>query len=389
MMDFSQPHSLTALYKMATPMFLGGEGQLTDSQKFRNASFKGALRFWWRALNWGRVLKESSGDTTGALKALHDQEGALFGLANDGQNSCQSMLSIHATLQDVKLQQPREALKELGYLLGQGLYKTGITRPYLEGGTVQVLLQFKPGTPPAQVQAVRQAATALGLLGGLGSRARRGLGSLSLQSITGADGGVQTFTGMQQIQDFIATLDFSAPGSPPFSALSQTSRIDVSAHGDTAVGILAAINTEMQLYRSYGQNGKVNGQEARRNFVADHDNVLAATQGRPLAQLPERAVFGLPHNYFFSSTRAKADINPAGEGRRASPLLIHIHVLDGGKFVAIQTLLPGVFLPQGMAVDVKTRAKQSLTNTSVDYAVIGRYLDGFGKRSTLRAPQRG
>ena len=391
MMDFSPPHSLTALYKIATPMFLGGEGQLTDSQQFRNASFKGALRFWWRALNWGRVLKEASGDTAGALQALHDQEGALFGLASDGRNSCQSVLSIHSTLQNVKLQQPREALKELGYLLGQGLYRfnTGLTRSYLEGGTVELLLQFKPGTRPAQVQAVRQAATALGLLGGLGSRARRGLGSLSLQSITGADGGAQAFTSVQQIQHFIATLDFSAPGNPPFSALSQTSRIDVSVQGDSAVGTLAAINAEMQLYRSYGQNGKVNGQPARRNFVADHDNMLAATQGEPLAQLPERAVFGLPHNYFFSSTKAKADISPAGEGRRASPLLVHIHALEEGKFVAIQTLLPGVFLPPGMAVDVKTRRNQSLTNTSVDYAVIGRYLDGFGKRSSLRAPQRG
>lgn len=390
-MDFSPPHSLTALYKVTTPLFLGGEGQQADGQQFRNASFKGALRFWWRALNWGRVLKQADGDSSNALKALHDEEGALFGLASDGKNSRQSVFSVHSTLQDVKVQSPGMALKEVSYLLGQGLYnyKEGVTRSYLVGGTVELLLQFKPGTSPAQVQAVRQAATALGLLGGLGSRARRGLGSLSLQSITNVDGGTQAFTSKQHIQDFIDTLDFSAPGRPPFSALSQASRIDVSAQGESAVGTLASINAEMQLYRSYGQNGKVNGQPARRNFVADHDNVLAATQGKPLTQLPERAVFGLPHNYFYSSTKAKADINPAGEGRRASPLWVHVHALDDGKFIAIQTMLPGVFLPPGMAVDVKAKPTQRLTNTSVDYAVMGRYLDGFAQRSTLRALQRG
>lgn len=150
---------------------------------------------------------------------------------------------------------------------------------------------------------------------------------------------------------------------------------------------LLAINNEMQLYRSYGQNGRVNGQQARRNFVADHDNALAATQGEDLNNLPERAVFGLPHNYFFSSTKGKLDINPEKEGRRASPLFIHIHELDNGQFAAIQTLLPGEFLPENTAIDVKAKRTQKLNSFSVNYAVISKYLDGFQERQNLKQGQ--
>ena len=57
MMQFTPPTQTTLHYRIATPMFLGGENQQADATQFRNASFKGALRFWWRALNWGRCLQ--------------------------------------------------------------------------------------------------------------------------------------------------------------------------------------------------------------------------------------------------------------------------------------------------------------------------------------------
>ena len=49
---FSPPTQTTLHYRIVTPMFLGGENQQADATQFRNASFKGALRFWWRVLNW-------------------------------------------------------------------------------------------------------------------------------------------------------------------------------------------------------------------------------------------------------------------------------------------------------------------------------------------------
>lgn len=415
MMEFSPPHSLTALYKITTPMFLGGESQQADSQQFRNASFKGALRFWWRALNWGRVLNQAHGNTADALKALHDQEGTLFGLASDGKNSRQSMVSIHSNLSGAALKEPGMALQRVGYLLGRGLFNfgDGVTRQYLEGGDLAIRLNFKPGMAEPDIQSVEQAAIALGLFGGMGSRSRRGLGSLALLKLERQGQPVREFATVESIAAFIQTLDFSAPVDAPLSAFTRATRIDVSATAGKAVDALAAIGNEMQLYRGYGRHSprtnqhEVNGQKARQQFSEDHHNVLAAVEGARLQQLPTRAVFGLPHNYFFSSIKEgdnSLDLTvrnpePSGQetdGRRASPLLVHIHPLHDGQFIAIQTLLPEVFLPQGVGLSAKVgipkkkkRPVPAPQDTTVDYAVITRYLDGFASKKTLKAPQHG
>lgn len=391
---FLEPIEITAHYRIATPMFLGGENHQVDAVQFRNPSFKGALRFWWRALNWGKALAQAQQHEGQALKWLHDEEGRLFGMASDGQNSRQSPVQIHSELQGATLKNPAPAVLDgVGYLLGQGLYhfRDGVLRSYLEGGDVKATLRFKPGTATDDVASVRQAAIALGLFGGLGSRSRRGLGSLAVQKVQAKGQAAQEFTSVPSIQQFIDSLDFSAPANAPLSALTVASRIDISATGSKALAALQDISNEMQLYRSFGREGKVNGQQARQKFRADHDNVLRATQGTPLTQLPQRAVFGLPHNYFFSSTKGKLDINPEKEGRRASPLLVHIHPLQDGNHIAIQTLMPGRFLPQGMHVDTKVggRAGLPIQNTGVDFSVIANYLDGFPKKQTLKAPHRG
>ncbi len=58
-----------ATYQINTPMFLSGADQ--NSAEFRVASFKGAFRFWWRALAWEAFGKD--------LSAIKEQEDLLFG----------------------------------------------------------------------------------------------------------------------------------------------------------------------------------------------------------------------------------------------------------------------------------------------------------------------
>lgn len=412
---FSPPAQTTLHYRIVTPMFLGGEHQQADTTQFRNASFKGALRFWWRALNWGRAFQDADQKTTAALQLLHQREGDLFGLASDGKNSRQSRVQIHSELQGAALKQPGIALQTVGYLLGQGLFhfRDGVTREYLEGGNLTIRLTFKPGMAEADIQSVEQAAIALGLFGGLGSRARKGLGSLALHQLERQGQPVREFATVESIAAFIQVLDFSAPADAPLSAFTQATRIDMSATAGKALDALTAIGNELQMYRGYGRKNprtnqhEVNGQKALQIFEDDHDNVLDATKGGRLQQLPKRAVFGLPHNYFFSSIKEgdnSLDLtaqNPesAGQetdGRRASPLLVHIHPLKDGQFIAIQTLLPEVFLPQGVGLSAKVgvpkRKKRPVPaprETTVDYAVITDYLDGFASKKTLKAPHHG
>lgn len=394
MMKLRHPSQIVLHYRLATPMFLGGEDQKADKNQFRNASYKGALRFWWRALNWGAALKKE-GNPEAALRHLHQREGEVFGLASDGNNSKQSRVQIHSEMKGVTVSKAN--LPNLTYLLGMGLYnyKENMLRDYLQGGSLTIHLSFKPNATDEDIQSVQQAAIALGLFGGLGSRARKGFGSLSLQKIEYAGHKEQSFTTETSIQEFINSLDFSAPAGAPLSALSQATRIDISTSKKSALDALAAINAEQQMYRGYGRNNprtgvhEVNGQKALQKFRPDHDAVQAASQGGALQALPQRAVFGLPHNYFFSSTGTKLDINVENEARRASPLLVHIHALEDEQYIAIQILLHSQFLPQGLRVEAKRdrAAAQNIPSIAVDYGVITRYMDGFGNHKTLRAAQ--
>ncbi len=386
MMKFSPPIELIAVYRITTPMFLGGFDQEPDDKRFRNSSLKGALRFWWRALNWSQILREAGNVQESALKALHHKEGELFGRASDGEYSQQSKVRLSTTLHDVIMQKQTPELKSLSYLLGQGLFnfRDGVKRNFLSNGTLRLTLTFRPGCPAEDVASVRQAAIALGILGGLGSRARKGFGSLSIQSLIEPDQPNRNYTTLPDIKAFLENLDLNA-SLPPFSALSQASRVDVSATGTSASGVLTSIGEEMQMYRSFGKDGKVNGKAARRNFPDDHDNVLSAAQGQSIHKLPRRIAFGLPHNYFFSSIKSGVNIAPENGGRRASPLFIHVHALEDKRFIAIQTLLPATFLPSAMKIEIKPNGSRPrlLSDNTIDYQVIHQYLDGFEDKEVL------
>lgn len=388
MLDLLKKPKETKLhYRITTPMFLGeADAESVDAKIFRNASYKGALRFWWRATQWGKFLSEAGRDVRAALSELHKKEGELFGLASDGENSKQSCVRIRSTIEGAE-KNSNGSISSLSYLLGQGLYhfKNGVLREYISGGDIHVTLVFDAKAADADIQSVERAAIALGLFGGLGSRSRKGLGSLSLQSITHTDGKEESFTKLSDIETFIGKLDFPEIAEPPLTALSKASRIVVTGKDSSASRALKAVGDEMQLYRGYGRRNdrsgqhEVNGKPALQNFKADHDEVLKAAQagGAPKA-LPMRGVFGLPHNYFFSSNGAKMDIAPEGGGRRASPLFIHVHALEDG-FVAIQTLLPAMFLHSSIAVEAKPGKGrvQKIASLRTDYTIIHNYLDGF------------
>ncbi len=378
-MKFIQPVEITAEYKITTPMFLGGADptESIDHQQFRNASLKGALRFWWRALNWGRMLTESSGNLAEALKALHQREGALFGKASDSNQSLQSQIQLSSELTDTRvIADGDKSLKAVSYLLGMGLYdyKIGTLRPALAEGRLSVIARFKPSTPAEDVAEVRQALIALGVFGALGSRARKGLGSLSIQSLRGSE--PQAFSNRQDIQRFVDSLDFSAAVSDaPLSAFGVQSRIDITPGGRSPMTCLQQISQCLQLYR----DGTVQGHERESNFKQDRVLAAEAAKGRSIASLPKRAVFGLPHNYFWIDTKAKLDIAPkeATRNRRASPLFIHVHQFPDGQCSIIQTLLPGMFLPPRSTIELKGKGSTFLDTPAVDFSVIEHYMNRF------------
>lgn len=387
--------TITATFEVVTPMFLGGADQSPDG--IRPSSVKGALRFWWRAWAWSGLRAQHPDDLT-ALRSLHAQEARLFGLAANESDSGQGVFVMH-----VRDQTAAASDQALGsnfdngilYLLGMGLgsfqggnHCTRAAIPAEQAGRksgFEIKLIFKPQqASQADVLAISSALQLFGLLGALGSRARHGLGSVSMTAMQGQ--GVPAWQAPESLPQYKQALQRLLPEGPdmalpPLSAFCQQTRIDLSLSDKDPLKLLARLGREQQAYRSYGKDGMVNRERAERNFKGDHDLMLHATEGQDVKQMPDRTVFGLPHNYFFSSSKAKADVNykpESGEGRRASPLLLHIHRI-GDQYLAIHTLLQARFLPERARLEVKSRRSQRIDVREADirWPVLHQYLDRY------------
>ena len=303
---------INATYRVVTPMFLGDANQ--KAANLRPPSVKGALRFWWRALNWGRCRRET-GTTTEALKQLYREERHLFGAAAVIEDD--RPLGQGAFL--LRISQPSRIATDAtwptnntgsGYL-GFGLMESGNPgnnnyQPHREGIREGIEfgleLRFKPGTPSSDVEALRETLHAWNLFGGLGSRARRGFGSVTLIKMNDQDTRLDRIAyeaAAKAILPAVAgTTDF-----PPYTAFSGHARFGVLTTGHEA---RMTHNQAGLLYKAHrGQASTLRG----------------------AAKIP----FGLPLQ--------GVDL----DSRRASPLLFHIHALRDGSFAAAALYLPAEF----------------------------------------------
>ncbi len=408
------PEIIKAEYRIVTPMFIGDAEQKATG--ISPASIKGALRFWWRALNWGRVLQELSNEEK-ALRELYKQEGELFGSsAESGPGQSKFLLRIIPdTSMSVGVKLPRENKFGIQYLLGQGLYhhKRGYLRESIEKGAFIVECIFRPTSKMATFkEQIVEALLALGTLGGMGSRARKGFGSVVITSLYEND---KKLTVPETSAELIRLVQGwqRHVGEPPFSAFSSQTRIDISLNGSKEpIDLLNEVGMEQQMYRSYGRKGpednfhKVNGKKAEQIFSADHHLMLDIGECRHPDNIPQRSVFGLPHNYFFPKKAINIEFGVKNEekdskrngsngeqkkksGRRASPLFIHVHRFPNGNTVIIQSFFPARYLPDNCNLEFEVkqgigRSKKTIFVDSVQFSseminwrVIHDYLDRF------------
>ncbi len=361
--------TISATYRVTTPMFLGGAEHQAE---LRLPSFKGVLRFWWRALAWGPLAQN--------LPEIRKAEADLFGSADAGQSRLLMRWRVFAG------QRPfRERLSPgLTYLAGMGLCRPNgeLNRDALAPGirfTVEMAL--RKTLERKQSELLRRALIAIGLIGGLGARTRRGYGSLTLEKLEGLGEPWSRPISLSEVERQLRLLlSSNTPASSPepaFTAFCPSTRIVViqAPEIEASVQLLERFGNELLRYRSYGRavrsasRENTLGEKAENGFAADHDTMRDyLSSGHQPATAPERAVFGLPHNYFFGSSsqgrdlQVKADVTPVSHERRASPLFFHVLDCEKERPVAVAAFLPARFLPDGERMRVADSSRDTRKN---------------------------
>ncbi|WP_371999032.1 hypothetical protein P7L68_00440 (plasmid) [Tistrella mobilis] len=338
---------ITARFELSAPMFSGQEGDKGPAE-IRPTEIKAALRFWWRALAWGRGVRTP--------QALKEQEDILFGAAADeGRNGAGGRgqgafllrvrtdrllplpkgtgLGTFFPQKDGRQRQRREAMAGAQYA-GYGLIATGdaptTVRPGLDkGSTFDVTFLPRLTLSPVQKAELLQAVRLFGLLGGLGGRVRRGFGSVSLQALS-FDG--RRVAGPTRRVDYVRQLqqlmpDTDTTGEPDWTAFFGTS---------SGMGTICAIAWErftspLGVIGAFGHDLKSYRKDLR-------------------AGVPQKIALGLPQHHKGSSELSTLEAGNK-QGRRASPVMLHVHRLSDG-YVGVVTVFPGRFLPNDARIAV-------------------------------------
>lgn len=398
---------IKAKFRIVTPMFLGeasipGSGQNNEIQcaeSIRGASVKGALRAMYRSLNWGRIRNQSCNNDE-ALNTLHKAEADLFGASakTEGDKVVGGQAKFLLRVKSDKLTTKKDLsgkTSEIEYLLGMGLFhfRAGMLRDHIEAGSdFTIELGLKPVVTEQQQQQLADTLLLFGLLGNLGSRARKGFGSVSIVELSVNS---KDITLPQNADEYKAVLENVigkdvSPELPPFTAFSSNTQLQISDQSRNPMELLKKHGLEFGMYRGYGREvsgqREVFGRNAEANFVDDHDWAYQISQNNAGARrrLPRRAVFGLPHPYFLGSG-AKIAID-AATGRRASPLFAHIHQLPNGESLLVHTLYQADFLPNGVGVDISVGKDESTIfdpSEQFDWGVIENFLERFENRDVI------
>lgn len=396
---------LRAGYRVVTPLFCGG-ARPTEQGELRLPSFKGVLRYWWRALAWSEYEAD--------LQDIRAAEDELFGSGGASARRSRVVLRLKNVSNCTNRQKEELLRKADNRVVGQGARYLGyglmeafdrasrgnekskkageLLRPCL-APRLDTDFQFTVhlrcrDVRPSALALLRRALKVMGTVGGLGARSRRGYGSVMLTDLSQNDEPCwDAPTSIADLQQQIDELTKATrhPGLPQYTAFSQNSRhvlLEASTAWDPLV-LLDRVGREMIRFRSFGRKHMILGgqAESERQFKDDHDLVESVAKGSvsPLNSHPHRVAFGLPHNYFFSSIGKPVAVGPGGRlDRRASPLFIHIHMC-GTSPVAVLSFLPAVFLPDGATIDVG-RHEVPLASQPALYKPISDFLDRFTQR---------
>lgn len=295
---------LVVRLKVVSPLFLG-EADNANAE-LRPPSLKGALRFWWRAVQSSAVDSQMLASENRIFGGAGRDEGQSSVLITTVPNSVQKAKGVVPKPKPLNQQNAG-----VGYM-GYGLPERECIQTDSQF-TLRLLFRDESFREP-----VLRSLWALTHFGGLGARSRRGFGSVVVVDTSELGRGWALPQSQQElaaaIQHFLRNANAgSRPAFPEYSAFSSHSRVYIGSPRPTWKAVLDGMGAFL------GQAGRTPGGA----FTVGHRYILG---------LPRR-----PHPL------------PLGISRRASPLLVHCHPLAGGEVVPVLTLLPARFLPSGPA----------------------------------------
>lgn len=354
---------LTVTLEAVTPLFLGGANPGGTSE-LRAPSFRGVLRYWWRAWYTGQRGGVSRDE-------LYTAESVIFG-------NTDAASSLVARLQGqpprISMERPEQPTG-LNYLM-YGMYerkkkqkKTVLEyRPAIEPGErFDLILSVRPTQKAYEV--LRQAAISLWLLcnlGGVGARVRRGAGalcaveppvnwpkdlpSLDLQALSPVD--LRQKLG-ESLKRLVGDVDEAKDASTP------------SLHRD-----LCNVSVFEKSWSSWEDALEEVGQafqHFRNRRDPDYTGVKQFIQGGAPPETVRRAAFGLPLPFYYRSlqkeyqkqgydhktARQLASARIQGEShngreivdRSASPLRFRVVRLANGRYAVLLTVFTLLLLP--------------------------------------------
>lgn len=167
----------TVTLETITPLFLGG-AKPDEEAELRTSSIKGAMRFWYRAIDADyneRVEVEKLDSPT--------WEDKIFGSARTGQG-CFSMRLENGSVKGYKEWNHddypnKNGIRYLSFSMCMG----GKRRKYIPtNNNIGITITFHHKPIDKEKFSILASLWLLGHIGGLGSRSRRGLGTVALQS---------------------------------------------------------------------------------------------------------------------------------------------------------------------------------------------------------------
>ncbi len=354
--------SVCAEYVISSPMYLHGADPAQVVDRISPQSVKGALRFWWRAVHWGDFLQMAQGDRVEALRRLAEEDARLWGAADESIGQGRALLQIRQSNEKLT----SDNIPSPGYLRGLGLKSIKAIVPG-QHFSLKVLLKSSGAQLEQDRAQVRRALQAFGVFGGLGSRARHGLGSVQLLALEDVrfDSWAQHEKAIRELLRHGQVVETRSP----YTALSARTRCYIVREHNWA-DVLNVVSNSLMEYR-------------HTRFAEDAQAILAvANGGSPPSDHPKRAIFGLPHNYYFPDLNVSANVDGWHETtrevlRRASPLFIHVNGFDN-EAVGVLTLFEADFLPlsrDGVAhLQIKSNRNIKKVTFSPDWRVIGDFL---------------